>query len=139
MTKSTSVVPKAEQWGRVYDRGKKHFKGFCIQEEISRIKAVSYTHLDVYKRQEEGRRNRLHKVQPGKQQENVEIAYSKIKIFLRSVSEQSKNLPWINLKQKEGCDGNNRTDCDCHTVRILYALILSGSVVETLNWLTSLG
>jgi hypothetical protein len=38
MTKSTSVVPKAEQWGRVYDRGKKHFKGFCIQEEISRIK-----------------------------------------------------------------------------------------------------
>ena len=38
MTKSTSVVPKAEQWGRVYDRGKKHFKGFCIPEEISRIK-----------------------------------------------------------------------------------------------------
>ena len=37
MTKSTSVVPKAEQWGRVYDRGKKHSTGFCIQEEISRI------------------------------------------------------------------------------------------------------
>ena len=95
--------------------------------------------VSLSNRTEEGRRNRLHKVQPGKQEENAEIANSKIKVFFCSVSKQSKNFPWIELEQKEGCDGNNRTDCDCHAVGILYALILFRTVVETLNRLTSLG
>lgn len=40
MTKNTSVVPKAEQWGRVYDRGKNISKDFVSQKKYPGLKRV---------------------------------------------------------------------------------------------------